>query len=71
MNRPIMLEIAAADDTHQMWERRWNALKQMYAIERCFADRDGKWGLRDFLDYAGEACGFARASQPPQEGETK
>ena len=54
----IMLEIAAADEAHQMWERRWKALLQLYAIERYLVDRDGRWGLRDFLDYAGEACGF-------------
>lgn len=57
--RPIMLEMAAADEAHQMWERRWRALGQMYAPARpCFVDRDGDWCLRDFLDYAGQACGF-------------
>jgi hypothetical protein len=55
----IMLEIAAADDAHQMWERRYWALKQMYATERCFADQDGRWGLRDFLSYSASVCGFA------------
>jgi hypothetical protein len=63
-----MLEIAAADDAQQMWERRWNALRQIYPIERIFADRDGKWGLRDFLDYAGEVCGFAALADAGKEG---
>jgi hypothetical protein len=66
--RPIMLQIAAADEAHQMWERRWRALGQMYAPQRpCFVDRDGDWCLRDFLDYAGQACGFTGSiPAPPQ-----
>jgi hypothetical protein len=56
---PIMLQIAAATEEQAMWERRWLALQQMYARERCFVDRDGHWGLRCFLDYVGQICGFA------------
>lgn len=63
-NAPIMLEIATAGDTHDMWERRWQAMRRIYAIERCFADRDGKYGLRDVLEYMGEACGWDRIVQP-------
>lgn len=65
----IMLEMASASDEHEMWERRWNALRQMYAIERCFADSDGRWGLRDFLDYAGQACGYSSDSGRLPKGE--
>jgi len=66
---PILLEIAAAEDEHVMWERRWAALKQMYARERCFVDRDGEWGLRCFLDYVGSACGFEDGSPSNREEE--
>ena len=58
----VMLEIAAADAEHQKWERRWLALGQMYERQPSFADRDGKWGLRDFLDYVGQTNGFAHTS---------
>jgi hypothetical protein len=61
----IMLEMAAASREQEKWERRFSDLRRMYAIDRCFEDRDGKWGLRDFLDYAGEVCGFE--SLTPQE----
>jgi hypothetical protein len=54
----IHLEIAKADREHEKWERRFGALCQMYAVDRRFVDRDGQWGLRDFLDYAGQVCGF-------------
>jgi hypothetical protein len=56
----IMLEIAEASAEQEMWERRYRALCQMYAIDRCFVDRDGEWGLRDFLSYAASVCGFAQ-----------
>jgi len=67
-SRPIMLEIAAASNEHEMWERRYFALCQMYPIERVFADRDGKWGLRDFLTYVHKAMGFR--VNPKWEQET-
>lgn len=56
----IMLEIAAADDEHRKWERRWNVLLQLHGHDRHRADDDGRWCLRDFIDYAGAACGFIR-----------
>lgn len=55
---PIMLDIAAASETDEMWKRRWLALCQKYERDPCFVDSNGKWGLRDFLDYAAEVCGF-------------
>lgn len=63
----IMLEMAAADEAQQMWERRYRALIQMYERQDCFVDRDGKWGLRSFLDYAGEICGFDPSGPTPSE----
>lgn len=56
----IMLEMAAADGIDKLWEHRWRSLVQIYAVENCFKDAGGKWGLRGFLDYAGRACGFVR-----------
>lgn len=54
-----MLQIAAATEAHEMWARRWRALVAMYPHENpCFADSDGRWCLRDFLDYAGPGLGF-------------
>lgn len=59
---PIMLQMAKASDDHFMWQRRFNALRQMYPCEHpCFVDRDGDWCLRDAIDYAIAACGFALA----------
>lgn len=68
-HRPIMLEMAEADERHHMWERRWKTLPDIYPIERIFADRYGRWGLRDFIAYAGEACGFSPAQHQPAQRE--
>ncbi len=65
----ILLEIAAASDAHTMWERRLNELCRMYERQPCFVDRDGKWGLRDFLDYAREAMGCVRDSDGSGEAD--
>lgn len=65
----ILLEIAAASDAHAMWERRLNELCRMHERQPCFVDRDGKWGLRDFLDYAREAMGCARDSDGSGEAD--
>lgn len=66
MSRSIILQVAAADDEQQMWERRWRALGQMYApVRPCFVDRNGEWCLRDFLDYAGKVCGFPGSIMDP------
>lgn len=62
----IILEIAAASREQEVWECRYKALCQMYPIERVFTDGDGKWGLRDFLAYAGEVCGFEAIGRPEQ-----
>lgn len=59
--RHIILEIAAATREQEMWERRFKVLHAQHPIWRT-ADNDGSWGLRDFLNYAGEVCGFAPAS---------
>jgi hypothetical protein len=59
----IMLEMAAASREQEMWERRYKALCQAYPIERIFADGDGHYGLRDFMDYAAEVCGFAATGE--------
>ena len=55
----IVLEIARASDEHELWALRFEKLKRVYPIERIFHDDGGKWGLRDFLDYAGLACGWS------------
>jgi hypothetical protein len=57
--RPIMLEIAAASREQETWERRFQYLCRVFEPDKRFVDTDGKWGLRDFLAYAGEVCGFA------------
>jgi hypothetical protein len=57
MARHIMLEMAAATREQEMWERRFKVLYALHPIWRT-ADNDGSWGLRDFLRYAGEVCGF-------------
>lgn len=54
----IMLEMAAATREQEMWERRFKVLYDTHPVWRS-ADTDGSWGLRDFLRYAGEICGFA------------
>jgi hypothetical protein len=64
-NRAIMLQIAAADDTHRMWERRWQALMALSYHNTRFADQDGEWPLSDFIAYAGEACGFTKGTEQP------
>jgi hypothetical protein len=64
---PIILEMAAADNEAQMWERRFAQLRQAFPIKRIFTDSDGRWGLRDFLDYAAQICGFDGAAKPAQE----
>lgn len=70
-NRPILLVMSEADSAHWKWARRWAALRRMYPVERpCFADRDGDWCLRDFIEYAGEACGFKHPLRAPQEGQS-
>lgn len=53
----IVLEIAGATREQEMWERRFKVLYAQHPIWRT-ADNDGSWGLRDFLRYAGEVCGF-------------
>ena len=58
--REIMLQMAAADDDHRKWERRWNVLLQLYGHDKHRTDEDGRWCLRDFIDYAGEVCGFEK-----------
>lgn len=73
MSRSIILEVAAADREAQMWERRLGKLRQVYAIDRRFTDADGRWGLRGFLDYAAQVCGFetddAPKDNPSLEGQ--
>jgi hypothetical protein len=61
VTRHIILEMAAASREQEMWERRFKVLYAQHPIWRT-ADNDGSWGLRDFLNYAGEVCGFAPAS---------
>lgn len=53
----IMLKIAEASREQEMWERRFKVLYHAHPSWRS-ADNDGPWGLRDFLRYAGEVCGF-------------
>lgn len=65
---PIMLEMIAADYEHQMWERRWKALRRMNFPER-FVDSDGAWSINRFVDYAGKACGF-QDEQPDRPDPT-
>lgn len=67
---PVMLEIAAAADEQRKWEHRWNVLRQLYGHDKHRTDEDGRWCLRDFIDYAGAICGFAPASTPQQQGHT-
>lgn len=62
--RPIMLEIAAADERHQTWERRWQLLMSLAYHNTRFREGDDEWRLSDFLAYAGECCGFATDTTP-------
>lgn len=62
--RSIILEMAAATREQEMWERRFKVLYHAHPIWRT-ADKDGSWGLRDFLRYAGAVCGFT----PDRSGE--
>ena len=55
----INLEMAQASREQEMWEHRFHELCRVYPVERIFSDSNGRWGLRDFLDYAGSVCGFA------------
>jgi hypothetical protein len=54
---PIMLEMSAASAEQEMWERRFAVLYRSHPSWRS-ADNDGSWGLRDFLRYVGQICGF-------------
>lgn len=54
----IILEMAAASEEHELWERRWNRCRQLYAQDLPFADQGGRWGIRGLLTYMGKACGF-------------
>lgn len=66
MKKPIMLEMAEATREQEMWERRFQVLYHSHPVWRS-ADNDGCWGLRDFLAYAGQVCGF---KFPPDDAVT-
>ncbi len=69
--QPILLMMAAASREQEMWERRFQYLCRVFEPDKRFIDSDGKWGLRDFLNYAGEICGFsASAIEAATAGET-
>lgn len=56
----IMLDMAKAEDDSKLWERRYDALINIYN-ERTgpfYADSHGKWTLADFLSYVGDVCGW-------------
>lgn len=55
----IMLEMAKASDVDAMWEKRWLALRSLNYHNTNFADQHGRWTLADFINYAGEVCGYA------------
>lgn len=67
--RSIILEMAAAAREQEMWERRFRVLYAQHPIWRS-ADTDGSWGLRDFLRYAGEVCGFSAQRIEARSDET-
>ncbi len=58
--KPIMLEIVAAGAVHEVWEGRWRTLSQTVAKDRLIRDAYGSYGVADFIEYAGQACGFAK-----------
>lgn len=61
--RSIMLEMAGATREQEMWERRFQYLCRVFEPDKRFVDQNGKWGLRDFLAYAGDVCGFTKGTE--------
>lgn len=56
--KPIMLEMVAAGAVHDVWEQRWRTLSRTVAKDRLIRDAYGSYGVADFIEYAGQACGF-------------
>lgn len=58
--KPIILEMVAAGAIHDVWEGRWRTLSQTVAKDRLIRDAYGSYGVADFIEYAGQACGFIK-----------
>lgn len=58
-NKPIMLQMAQAEEQWFTHARRLIFLRRYFAIRDLhFADRDGPWSITSFLKYDAEANGL-------------
>lgn len=57
-NRPIMLQIASADEQHKLQQRRLAFLREWFKDEVVhFTDAGGTWTINDFFAYAAQVIG--------------